>query len=619
MSRFLHRRLASLAAGFALALLPVAAPAQSLGPTSYMYLDASNATLPQALLNLKAVPHVATNAALAAAANAAYPNGVIRDDYAAGTGAPPLFFSPQSGTCAANSLTNDGGSCTDGAGGNSWLPHSNGVYDIRQFGAKGDGTGDQSGAINAAAAAIRKAGLGGTKYKTALFVGDGRYRITGPLNLTCLSALQSGTNCGNIGDNDSGQFDLVGQGGIIVCATSGAPCLDGMGSRFVRLLGNLEIIGACDGTEPSYGLQHGRVADAIHAPFWDIVGLTTTGCFTKAPYYNNGAEQTRLYYPRLLNADAAGGGGSYGAILDHGNHWAITSSFVTVAMAVDSTNAGNSFDALMISGGGQIGAAGASSTSGGMWIWGTTGLRIGHGSFVKTNGPACFVWWTNSTGTTGDIPIDPDIDAHCESYAGGSWARHQLQSKTAATSWTVRGFADHDLDVASTNYVISKDGNTNLVALLDERLRYPYSSGSPALLDVPASYRIGNPDTDYVVSNITGWTPTVACNTGAGSTGTCTNHSTNNTPGKGNIVITPGGTGIGSAGAVDVTWSFLIGNSSISCQAWLSNSTGVWDTGATLTVTDSARTTMRIFWKNAAVTLTSGSAYWINYRCSGVG
>lgn len=64
--------------------------------------------------------HVASNAELAATPTEYYPTGVWRDDYAAGFGAGPLWFTPLTGTCAANSLVNDGGSCVDAAGGNSW-------------------------------------------------------------------------------------------------------------------------------------------------------------------------------------------------------------------------------------------------------------------------------------------------------------------------------------------------------------------------------------------------------------------------------------------------------------------------------------------------------------------
>jgi hypothetical protein len=65
------------------------------------------------------VATVATNAALALTSTASAPF-IIRQDYSTAFGAPPLSFVAQTGTCAANSMTNDGGSCTNATGGNSW-------------------------------------------------------------------------------------------------------------------------------------------------------------------------------------------------------------------------------------------------------------------------------------------------------------------------------------------------------------------------------------------------------------------------------------------------------------------------------------------------------------------
>lgn len=108
---------------------------------------------------LVAMPHVATNAALAATANGSYPYGVIRDHYATGGAADgPLFFMPQTGTCAAASLVNDAGNCVDSTSGdgNSWKAlHKDGIYDFREFGcAVGNSACDA--ATTAAAALVAK-------------------------------------------------------------------------------------------------------------------------------------------------------------------------------------------------------------------------------------------------------------------------------------------------------------------------------------------------------------------------------------------------------------------------------------------------------------------------------
>lgn len=100
--------------------------------------------------NAATLPHVATNSLLAAAATTTYPSGVIRDDFASGNGAPPLWFLPLVGTCAANSLSSDAGGCQNTVGGNSWkaVYPPGAVVDIREFGATG--TGDATGNVQLA-------------------------------------------------------------------------------------------------------------------------------------------------------------------------------------------------------------------------------------------------------------------------------------------------------------------------------------------------------------------------------------------------------------------------------------------------------------------------------------
>jgi hypothetical protein len=119
------------------ALFALASPARA-----DMYPDASNAKLPDARTNLAIAPHVATNAALTAASTANYPSGVWRDDFSAGLGAPPLFFFPQTGNCAAASMTNDGGHCVNATGG-SFVARTSGAEDVRSYGAACTNSSDE--------------------------------------------------------------------------------------------------------------------------------------------------------------------------------------------------------------------------------------------------------------------------------------------------------------------------------------------------------------------------------------------------------------------------------------------------------------------------------------------
>ncbi len=63
---------------------------------------------------------------------------VWRNDYAAGVGAPPQLYKAQAGTCAFNGMVNDGASCVDATGGNSWVAAVGAEgMDFRQWGAQG--------------------------------------------------------------------------------------------------------------------------------------------------------------------------------------------------------------------------------------------------------------------------------------------------------------------------------------------------------------------------------------------------------------------------------------------------------------------------------------------------
>lgn len=86
-------------------------------------------------------PFVADDATLALSSTATSAT-YVRLDYTAGNGAPPLNFTAQIGSCAANSMVNDGGSCRNSANGNSWKARHVGMPDIRQWGCKPDDSTD---------------------------------------------------------------------------------------------------------------------------------------------------------------------------------------------------------------------------------------------------------------------------------------------------------------------------------------------------------------------------------------------------------------------------------------------------------------------------------------------
>lgn len=114
---------------------------------------------------------LASNAELASASTINFPNGIWRNDYAAGFGAAPLFFRPQTTTCVAAGLANDAGSCVDSLDGKSWLAnYPEGRVELDQFGATG--ASDSTSKLQSALTALAARG-GGT------LTGNRIYRIDG--------------------------------------------------------------------------------------------------------------------------------------------------------------------------------------------------------------------------------------------------------------------------------------------------------------------------------------------------------------------------------------------------------------------------------------------------------
>ena len=119
-------------------------------------------------------PRVATNAALQAASTANFPAGLWREDFAAGNGAPPLFYYPSGSACSLNSGAGDNGSQVQSADGKCWLARfPSGVMDVAEFGAAGNGTTDDEAAIANDLAACGTAGgaravLGPRQYYSSL-------------------------------------------------------------------------------------------------------------------------------------------------------------------------------------------------------------------------------------------------------------------------------------------------------------------------------------------------------------------------------------------------------------------------------------------------------------------
>jgi hypothetical protein len=154
------------------------------------------------------VGSVADNATLALASTVDHPSGVWRLDYATGRNAGALLFQPQTGTCSANNMVNDGGRCADALAGNSFRAvHPAAGSSPKQWGAVGDAVTDDTAAVQAAFTAAGN-------WRITLRIGARDKFGISATGLTCSLPMQMIGNAaspgpGNAGDTQSGFTALV--------------------------------------------------------------------------------------------------------------------------------------------------------------------------------------------------------------------------------------------------------------------------------------------------------------------------------------------------------------------------------------------------------------------------
>lgn len=213
--------------------------------------------------------HVADLAGLQAASTASFPLGLWRDSYASGSSAPPLFYKPSGSACSLNSGAGDNGSQVSSSDGKCWLAAfpSEG-RDIRQFGAIGDDTTDDSSAIQAAINSLPAAG--GTILIPALVFRTNSTITVGNGSSTAPSAAQ-GVKLYGVGVPNEHPF-----GGF---ANSSAPAIDYRGSADAILVrGPLQGWGVenlriqCQSTTGTIGL------DIVSGQFGDSRNLSVVNC-----------------------------------------------------------------------------------------------------------------------------------------------------------------------------------------------------------------------------------------------------------------------------------------------------------------------------------------------------
>lgn len=435
-----------------------------------MYQNGSNAKKPEVYAGLGVAPSVATNAALAAVTNTSHPNGVWRLSVVAEGDAPPLYFAVDVAAC-----TNADGyvELTLSDGGCAKAVFEEGL-DIRQEGASATAS-DNAAAINRAIAYAQTTKfLGQAGYWLPVIIPAGLYRVATPINMTCINNLFAGDG-GCPATADGRTFRLINRG-MIGCATSGLPCIDALASWSLDF-DHLRLEGYCGPTQPSVGIQTGRVVDHHSVNNQHFNRPYFTGCYSKAAYYNLGTENVYINTPYFRNQDTTHAPDAYAAIFDSGNHWNTTSTFVTQTIPVDTPN-GTCCNT--VSGGLMAHGVGTARP---LWIYGTQGLRLINNLYLNTSGSdqsvPCITIYNDGTAGTNTFgfsfarPTGLIAHTHCEGPGGGYNNYFLISSKTAVSDFIINHLDLDDYTHAVNTAVFGRDANTNRVTITDPVINTP--------------------------------------------------------------------------------------------------------------------------------------------------
>lgn len=249
------------------------------------------------------------------------------------------------------------------------------------YGARCDGSTDDAIGINKALDQIRSQHAAGdaTPLVGHLVLPARQCTIRTTINATGLA---------------SSSVVIQGTGGVLLCSTAGAPCIDATNSGRLGLR-DLTVYGTKD-RMPSIGLQVGRPRPNGSAAGMYIDHPSLTGYFSFTAFYNLSAE-TQLVIKMNASNQADGG---YGAVYDGTDHWRAKSAFVPMAMPIDTQGSfnDNTCENCRITSSGTGGVP--------LWISGTAELTFENSYISNFNtGPGAILYANN---------INPDFDAHFE-------------------------------------------------------------------------------------------------------------------------------------------------------------------------------------------------------------
>ena len=323
------------------------------------------------------------------------------------------------------------------------------IVNVKDFGAIGDDVADDTAAINAALTYWKSIAAGPINVPGAIlsFEKAASYRITGPLNFTGLTR---------------GPVYIEGNGAVIDCQNTGGSCIDALSSRWLNFQ-NLTVWGNPSHI-PKIGIQLGRVSNVISADNSTYDNVFAWGSFSLTPIYNFGSESTIFKNLRTSN-DQSGG---YCLIQDGYNHFAVTSTFVSVTSPADTAVSFNSDEFW--------GADFRCSGNPAIWL-GHTGGHSFYDSYIGNTyaGPAIVLF---GEGGLQNVLLRAGIHIETTSVTDAFLVTGSDASQTIA------GLNYEDFLFEGSNSVFKADVGVNAVALNDVSVRVlGYLGGSTTVFD----------------------------------------------------------------------------------------------------------------------------------------
>ncbi len=329
------------------------------------------------------------------------------------------------------------------------------VVDVRQFGARADGSSDDAAAINAAVQYIRshqhKVDASDVCFK--LLFSCGVYRVDASINMTGLHGVN---------------IVVDGDASVILARCADRPVIDALGSRWLTIR-DLTIVGDTAAT-PRVGIQIGRSRNGIVADDHRMENIKLIGHYTLACLMNLAAETSG--FDHLLLWNARSDPKSYCLIQDGLNHFGTKSEFLPDAMKTEQDDSFNENDFVNCD---------FRHAGGGVPVWlGNTARHKFFRCYAAGDGLAAFVIYC------GNNPhLMLDIDCHCETG--------RLQSVflfTGPRSHTrLQGFSYVEHHNWAARAVLSCASHMELIDLRDARIEIGgFANPACALFDDPSKW-----------------------------------------------------------------------------------------------------------------------------------